>query len=134
MRRSIKLLPSPLSKLESKSSTVKCIKVRVSFKVKAVEVWRVDVLAAGMEGPSCCKLREAPCALRNLRGSAGEGRRGRAGVEVAQSRGGCCPAHQQTHCPNCTGIAAVAMAKTIRHAMRRGHRDITQRPPGSTGC
>lgn len=76
------------STLKSKASTVECIKVGVSFKVEAVEVWGVDVLAAGMEGISCRKLGEAACTVVHLWASAGEGRGGGAGVEVAQSRGG----------------------------------------------
>lgn len=104
------------STLKSKASTVECIKVGVSFKVEAVEVWGVDVLAAGMEGISCRKLGEAACTVVHLWASAGEGRGGGAGVEVAQSRGG----RQQAHRPHCPGIAAVAMAKTIRHTMRGG--------------
>lgn len=73
----------------------------------------VDVLAAGVEGASCGKLGEAPRAMGDLWGSASKGRGGGAGVEVAQSRGGRCPSHQEANCPHGPGIAAVAMAKTI---------------------
>lgn len=86
-------------------------------------MWGVDVLAAGVEGTSCGKLGEAACTVVHLWASAGEGRGGGAGVEVAQSRGG----RQQAHRPHCPGIAAVAMVKTIRHTMRGGHRNTTQR-------
>lgn len=58
-------------KLKSKSSTVKCVKIGVPLKVEAVEVLRVDVLAAGVEG-ACCVLREAPRALADLWASAGK--------------------------------------------------------------
>lgn len=57
--------------LKSKSSTVEGIKIGVPFEVKAVEVRRVDVLAAGVEGASGV-VREAPRAVANLWASAGE--------------------------------------------------------------
>lgn len=58
-------------KLKSKSSTVERVKIGVPFKVKAVEVRRVGVLAAGVEGARSV-LTEAPRALADLRASAGQ--------------------------------------------------------------
>lgn len=99
--------------LKRKSSTVECVKVGVSFKVEAVEVRGVDVLAAGVEGAACRELGEASRAVRQVWGSGGQGGGGGAGAEVAQGGGGRCPSHQQTHRPHRPGVAAVAVAKAV---------------------
>lgn len=57
--------------LKSKSTTVERIKIGVPFEVKAVEVRRIDVLAAGVEGARGV-IREAPRAVADLWASAGE--------------------------------------------------------------
>lgn len=119
------------SQLKCKSSAVKCIKVGVSFKVKAVKMRGVYILAAGVEGASCGKIWEGSWAFSNLWGSGGQGRSGGAGTEVAQSGGGRCPTHQQTYCPHCPGITAVTMTKAIRNPVRRGHRHTPLRLPQS---
>lgn len=101
------------SRSKSKPSTVERVKVGVGFEVEAVEVGRVDVLAAGVERTPCRKVGEAPLAEGHLGDPGGKRRGGGAGVQVAQGGGGRGPAHQQAHRPHRPGVAAVAMAKTV---------------------
>lgn len=118
--------------LKGKGPAVKRIKIRVRLKVEAVEVWGVHVLAAGVEGAPCWKLREAPRAAADLRGSAGDERgHGRTGVQVSQSRGGGSPTHQQAHGPHRPRITAVAMTKTVGHPVRRRDGRTPQGAPHS---
>lgn len=115
-------------KLKRKSSTVKRIKIRLSLKVKAVEVWRVGVLAAAVEGAGGV-VREAPGAVAHVWAPGGQRSGRRTGANVAQSRGGRRPAHQQAHCPHRSGITAVAMAKTIGDTVGRSHGEAASGPP-----
>lgn len=103
--------PPSSTPLESKSTTIKSIKIRVChFKVEAVKVRGVEWGAAGVVHSCWSHAREIRVEWKVR--SFGFQIRERACAYVTHSRGSSSPSHQQINCPHCLGITNSAMTQT----------------------
>lgn len=80
--------------LKSKPSTVKSIKIWISFEIKAVKMWWLYSLAAGVVWTASPNLRGS-CCMGHFRSTNCHVWGGRwTGVQVAKRWGSCCSTHQ----------------------------------------